>query len=459
MSRRNRDIVDILEDHERDIRRLRQALARGGGAAGVTDHGALTGLTDDDHVAYALADGTRDFTGDVRILAATVQLRVEGSNDAVGDMVNLALVNKGGGTNDADEWVISHRGAGSEQDLLFFYRDDSAGPTWHDWMLFDFSGDEILFHKHLIYDPPAGKSGGQGLTIWNGHASGYAAIELGGTLGAYIDFKNAEADDYDIRLRLIGNDTLTLEGGNLDMKTNEIVGLGKLTFSDAEPWKIEIHSGDFTVFEGATNRFRIYDDDTNGGFKFYGNTGTNIINIDNNDLAVLGAIRAGSTAANVTDGYIYCNPTTTGLAVNTTLGLASGATYYMIRFTSARKYKDHISYASQEYLANLELKPATFWRDDDQEWFIGLIADDLAETDYRLATYVGADGSAIDANGPSGKHVPLPMDKPAEPDNIATSAVLAVLGAKANRGDDERAEMRAKIESLEDALRNAGIEV
>lgn len=30
-----------------------------GGSGGVTDHGALTGLGDDDHALYALADGTR----------------------------------------------------------------------------------------------------------------------------------------------------------------------------------------------------------------------------------------------------------------------------------------------------------------------------------------------------------------------------------------------------------------
>lgn len=36
-----------------------------GGAGGVTDHGALTGLTDDDHTIYSLADGSRAFTGEV----------------------------------------------------------------------------------------------------------------------------------------------------------------------------------------------------------------------------------------------------------------------------------------------------------------------------------------------------------------------------------------------------------
>jgi hypothetical protein len=39
----------------------------GGGGGGVTDHGALTGLTDDDHPQYALTDGTR---GPVRVLAS-----------------------------------------------------------------------------------------------------------------------------------------------------------------------------------------------------------------------------------------------------------------------------------------------------------------------------------------------------------------------------------------------------
>lgn len=36
-----------------------QALETSGGGGGVTDHGALTGLSDDDHPQYALADGTR----------------------------------------------------------------------------------------------------------------------------------------------------------------------------------------------------------------------------------------------------------------------------------------------------------------------------------------------------------------------------------------------------------------
>ena len=40
-------------------------------AGGVTDHGALTGLTDDDHTIYALVDGSRAFTGQITTAAGS----------------------------------------------------------------------------------------------------------------------------------------------------------------------------------------------------------------------------------------------------------------------------------------------------------------------------------------------------------------------------------------------------
>jgi len=43
----------------------------GAAVGGVSDHGALTGLADDDHTQYSLVDGTRDFTGDVTLDAAS----------------------------------------------------------------------------------------------------------------------------------------------------------------------------------------------------------------------------------------------------------------------------------------------------------------------------------------------------------------------------------------------------
>lgn len=38
-----------------------------GGGGGVTDHGALTGLADDDHTQYLLVNGTRAMTGNLQM--------------------------------------------------------------------------------------------------------------------------------------------------------------------------------------------------------------------------------------------------------------------------------------------------------------------------------------------------------------------------------------------------------
>jgi hypothetical protein len=56
-----------------------------GGGGGVTDHGALTGLTDDDHALYALVNGARAFTGDVTI--------DDGVNDMALQLVGLTPAN------------------------------------------------------------------------------------------------------------------------------------------------------------------------------------------------------------------------------------------------------------------------------------------------------------------------------------------------------------------------------
>jgi hypothetical protein len=53
-------------------------------SGGVSDHGALTGLTDDDHTQYLLADGTREVAGDFTI-SGTITIGSAGTLEAEQD--------------------------------------------------------------------------------------------------------------------------------------------------------------------------------------------------------------------------------------------------------------------------------------------------------------------------------------------------------------------------------------
>jgi hypothetical protein len=72
-------------------------------AEAVTDHGALTGLADDDHVQYFLADGTRTITGDT-----TIQASVSGA-------LTLLTENTGGGTAHAEHVLKVPSGVNSNE--------------------------------------------------------------------------------------------------------------------------------------------------------------------------------------------------------------------------------------------------------------------------------------------------------------------------------------------------------
>ena len=53
-----------------------------GGAGGVTDHGALTGLTDDDHSQYYNQPAAMRYVRQVRSIATTAPLRIAGGASA-----------------------------------------------------------------------------------------------------------------------------------------------------------------------------------------------------------------------------------------------------------------------------------------------------------------------------------------------------------------------------------------
>ncbi|MCI0527604.1 MAG: hypothetical protein L0Y56_09200 [Nitrospira sp.] len=64
------------------------------GGGGVSDHGALSGLTDDDHPQYSLVSGARAFTGTVEgiIPTSAAHLATKGYVDSVVDEVEPAIV-------------------------------------------------------------------------------------------------------------------------------------------------------------------------------------------------------------------------------------------------------------------------------------------------------------------------------------------------------------------------------
>jgi len=113
----------------------------GGGSGGVSDHGDLTGLSDDDHALYALADGTRDFTGHVRmedtldvenaVTAEAFYLKTggevggaaltvrEADNSPTVSNVDTIVVTNGSLTDDGGGQVTLDVGSGSGDDARF----------------------------------------------------------------------------------------------------------------------------------------------------------------------------------------------------------------------------------------------------------------------------------------------------------------------------------------------------
>ncbi|HEX7098946.1 MAG TPA: hypothetical protein VF377_06870 [Acidimicrobiia bacterium] len=134
---------------------------------------------------------------------------------------------------------------------------------------------------------------------------------------------------------------------------------------------------------------------------------------------VWGVATGGSLRLQVGTAVTIAIPSTTGSG--TALMVTdpdSNGNYTILRSSSARKYKSRITY-NVDYLADIELWPAKFYRKDDKAWSYGFIAEDLAAEDPLLG--VEYDG---------------------EVDNYSDRAVLAVLAAKVNRLEAELARLK-----------------
>lgn len=110
--------------------------------SGVSDHGALTGLTDDDHTQYLLADGTRSLTGNLSFgnnQALSFRVEVLASTPGSGGNQGRLIFNQGdlrlkvdNGTNFVDVGVTDHgllTGLGDDDHPQYLLVDGSRAVT------------------------------------------------------------------------------------------------------------------------------------------------------------------------------------------------------------------------------------------------------------------------------------------------------------------------------------------
>lgn len=278
---------------------------------------------------------------------------------------------------DGGQVVLAVGGTAAKPGLSFYDGDT----TYHDGFFYDAVNNYI------------------GVTI-----AGTSRVRFGGS--PYMEFDFAGAGGEAIRF-------WETSGGGRSYAIRRTANFGGFQF-------VGITSGgsESVVYEIYDNhQFRVSDGSaTSPAITFIGDNNTGIYRAGSDIVAfATGGTLRGSFQA---DGFYATTPNATGSAAN--LVTAGAAHNNFMRSTSARKYKTEITYDPEQLLA-VELRPAKFYRPDDDAWYYGFIADDLAEEDPLLGTYDPETG---------------------EIENYDQRAVMAVMAAKLN-------EMARKIRELE----------
>lgn len=193
-------------------------------------------------------------------------------------------------------------------------------------------------------------------------------------------------------------------------------GSNELSFATGGSQRVAITSAGHLSLNGAL----IIQDGSaaNPGIRFASDLDTGMYRAEADIVAfTTGGVLRGSFQP---DGFYATTPNTTGSPAN--LVTAGAGHNNFMRSTSARRYKTNITYDPEQLLA-IELRPAKFYRPDDDAWYYGFIADDLAEEDPLLGTYDPDTG---------------------EIENYDQRAVMAVMAAKIN-------ELARRVRELEGA--------
>ena len=409
-----------MDDHERAIRRLKQALARGGGVA---DHGALTGLTDDDHTHYLLADGSRDVTGNLVL--------DEGGTAAA--TINMGDVDA---SDDGAFWHNTKRASDHANSNRLIFA-EYTGAVWHDWLWVEPSDGAAIFKR-----PQVAFQGGtaslpsiaQDTDLDTGIYFGNDIVNItaGGVLIASFNNFGSGNENFRVVNGSASRPSLSfisdVDIGFYRYQANEVgvatagvvrwrFGSTTVAHSSLRPNVTASYNlGDWTYRWNQVAAVRILASNSASvsapDFAFLNdlNTGMYLSGTDEIGLAANGSkVASFGTGTGVYLPGAYA--LTTGSAVNVRI-MSTG---FLYRSTSARKYKQRINY-NVGYLADMELRPVKFYRKDDKAWYFGFVADDLAEEHPLLAEF--EDG---------------------EVENYDMRAVIAVLAAKVNRLESERA--------------------
>lgn len=203
-------------------------------ASGVTDHGNLTGLEDDDHTQYSLVDGSRTFINPIsgQTPIAPAHLTTKGYVDSIGQKIDWQesvldqdLTTPSGSPDTGDRYIVASGGAGDwlDQDKKIT---EWSGSSW-DFITPDegfavwVEDEDILCVYNDIY--PSGNWVRFGSTIDHNNLSSLQ----GGQADEYYHLNSAEYTELNnwlpsVSLSTSGGDSLIgLPSGNLILENGE----------------------------------------------------------------------------------------------------------------------------------------------------------------------------------------------------------------------------------------------
>jgi len=460
---RQRNLYEILEEHELGLKQVKATLARVTSAS--FDHGSLGGLGDDDHTQYAKLSGA-EFTGEVKV----------DSTVAGPPYAHIRLTN--GATDD-----VLLRNDGSR---MYFLISDTEDGAWNSLRPLSFSlsdgllyadngleaGDRVWIKHDVNNEPGLEIEGGEAGNFWAGrvrfstnegnehwdigmrgasgsdnndlmfeyyNGSSYSEVLRYDVSGSALTLKvagNTRASFNQTYTQLMdpeGNIKLWLQGGAVD---DAYLNGNRIFLRDASSnimQEIRQTYTDFRANGGTTRYVRIAPDsadnqieivDDNPQMLFYENdistTGNRYwFHLSGGTFYLLVDVDNDGTWESPHPWYVQnthmfignrlYNTWARDNTVSASANVYINSSGYYQQISSSRRYKTDIEYGAA--LADIQLDPVRYRSKADDSVHYGFIAEDLAAASPLLEV----------------------VNKDGETEDYDTRGVLAILAAKVNR--------------------------